>query len=70
MKGQKRGPGTKDNPNIVPSMCDSRIIGCICEEDSTSVAWMWIHEGHPRRCECGHWFKLERKPPVMIERVK
>ncbi|KAK0083138.1 hypothetical protein PV325_009263 [Microctonus aethiopoides] len=62
MKARKRGVGTKEEPNLVPSFEDSRIIGCVCEEDSASVVWMWIHEGTPRRCNCGHWFKLERKP--------
>lgn len=26
----KRGPSTKDNPTMVPSAFDARIIGCIC----------------------------------------
>lgn len=64
MKVFKRGPGTKDCPNEIPSACDSRIVGCICEEDATSVAWMWLHQGVPRRCACGYWFKLVYKAPV------
>lgn len=66
MKALKRGAGTKTEPNMVPSAFESRMIGCVCEEDSTSIVWMWLHEGHPRRCECGHWFKIERKQPIMI----
>jgi len=58
MDALKRGPGTKDQPNLVPSMEDKRMIGCICEEDSTSIIYMWLHKGDPKRCECGHWFKL------------
>lgn len=27
---QKRGPGTKEQPNVVHSAFDSRIVGCIC----------------------------------------
>lgn len=53
----KRGPGTKDNPNLVPSFEEKRLIGCVCEEDATSVNWMWVHKEEPKRCECGHWFK-------------
>ncbi|KAH0535527.1 cytochrome c oxidase subunit 5B, mitochondrial-like [Cotesia glomerata] len=64
MKGIIRGPGTKDQPNEVPSAFNSRIVGCICEEDSTSILWMWLHSGIPRRCKCGHWFKLVKKTPI------
>ncbi|THK33208.1 cytochrome c oxidase subunit 5B, mitochondrial [Diachasma alloeum] len=66
MKPLRRGIGTKDQPNLVPSAFESRMIGCVCEEDSTHVTWMWLHEGQPRRCECGHWFKIERKQPIII----
>lgn len=64
MKVFKRGAGTKDCPNEIPSAFDSRIVGCVCEEDATSVNWMWLHKGVSRRCECGHWFKLVQKAPV------
>ncbi|XP_066583332.1 cytochrome c oxidase subunit 5B, mitochondrial-like [Prorops nasuta] len=60
----KRGAGTKDEPHIVYSAFDARIMGCICEEDQIHVNWMWIHKGQPRRCECGYWFKLVEKAPV------
>ncbi|KAF6197820.1 hypothetical protein GE061_008787 [Apolygus lucorum] len=60
----KRGPGTKENPNQVPSAFDSRILGCVCEEDATAVNWMWLHQGAPKRCGCGHWFQLTYKAPV------
>jgi len=53
----KRGPGTKDKPNVVPSFEEKRLIGCICEEDATSINWMYVHKGDPKRCECGYWFK-------------
>ncbi|XP_011299460.1 cytochrome c oxidase subunit 5B, mitochondrial [Fopius arisanus] len=66
MKALKRAAGTKDAPNLVPSAFESRMIGCVCEEDSTHIVWMWLHEGQPRRCECGHWFKIQRKQPVPV----
>ncbi|XP_015188884.1 PREDICTED: cytochrome c oxidase subunit 5B, mitochondrial-like [Polistes dominula] len=60
----KRGPGTKECPNLVPSAFNSRLVGCICEEDHSHINWMWLHQGTPRRCECGYWFKLVEKAPV------
>ena len=60
----KRRESTKDDPILIPSAFDSRIIGCICEDDQTYVNWMWVHAGSPRRCECGFWFKLEKKTPI------
>ncbi|RZC35399.1 COX5B domain containing protein [Asbolus verrucosus] len=60
----KRGPGTKSQPNEIPSAFDSRIVGCICEEESTSINYMWLYKDAPKRCECGHWFVLVHKAPV------
>lgn len=60
----KRGPGTKDNPNEIPSAFESRLIGCICDDFASSVSYMWLHKGYPKRCECGFWFTLVHKPPV------
>lgn len=31
MKVFKRGPGTKEQPNLIPSAFDARLVGCICE---------------------------------------
>lgn len=31
MKVFKRGPGTKDSPNLIPSAFDARLVGCICK---------------------------------------
>lgn len=31
MKVFKRGPGTKENPNLIPSAFDARLVGCICK---------------------------------------
>lgn len=59
----KRGAGTKDNPNLVPSYESKRIVGCICEEESTSINWMWVHKDEMRRCYCGHFFKLVDAKP-------
>ncbi|XP_055593349.1 cytochrome c oxidase subunit 5B, mitochondrial-like [Uranotaenia lowii] len=60
----KKGPGTKDNPNIVFSAFEYRLIGCICDEDSITVQYMPMRQGELKRCECGHWFKMIHKAPV------
>ena len=60
----KRGPGTKDKPNVVFSAFHERLIGCVCEEDSTNVVWMWIRQNEAKRCACGYWFKLQKREPL------
>lgn len=85
MKVFKRGPGTKEQPNLIPSAFDARLVGCVCElfrcarvlemslnrnfpfsgeEEQTFVQWMWLYQGEPKRCECGHWYKLVEKAPI------
>jgi len=49
---------TITSPNLIPTTEDSRIVGCICEEDSLAVNWMYLYKGETKRCECGHWFRL------------
>merc|ERR1711894_216345 len=57
-----RGEGTKENPNIIKAMSDYRMVGCVCEPADTNIKFMWLYEGKPKRCKCGHWFKLEQVP--------
>ncbi|KAK9718419.1 Cytochrome c oxidase subunit Vb [Popillia japonica] len=64
MKLLKRGPGTKTQPNEIPSAFDQRLVGCVCEEDQMHINWMWLVDGQPRRCECGFWFKLVKSSPL------
>lgn len=64
MRAIKKGPGTKSQPNEIPSAFDARLVGCICEEEATAINWMWLHKGQPKRCECGHWFNLVHKAPL------
>ncbi|XP_054853166.1 cytochrome c oxidase subunit 5B, mitochondrial [Eublepharis macularius] len=55
----KQHAGTKEDPNIVPSINDKRIVGCICEEDNSTVSWFWLHKGEAQRCpSCGTHYKL------------
>ncbi|XP_048368556.1 cytochrome c oxidase subunit 5B, mitochondrial [Sphaerodactylus townsendi] len=52
-------PGTKEEPNIVPSINEKRLVGCICEEDNSTVIWFWLHKGEAQRCpSCGSYYKL------------
>ncbi|MCI4388631.1 hypothetical protein PGIGA_G00088240 [Pangasianodon gigas] len=55
----KQYAGSKDDPHIVPSINNKRIVGCVCEEDNTAIVWFWLHEGEPQRCpSCGSHYKL------------
>ncbi|XP_044293393.1 cytochrome c oxidase subunit 5B, mitochondrial [Varanus komodoensis] len=55
----KKHAGTKEDPTLVPSVTDKRIVGCICEEDSSSIIWFWVHKGEMHRCpSCGAHYKL------------
>jgi len=59
----RRGPGTKDVPNLIPSMFENRLICCQCEPNAHYNNHMWLRKGSSRRCECGHWFKLVDADP-------
>ncbi|XP_064383325.1 cytochrome c oxidase subunit 5B, mitochondrial-like [Halichondria panicea] len=59
--------GTKIQPTIVPSMCNERLVGCICQEEATNVEWLQLKSGPPQRCECGHWFQLIQGNPTKIQ---
>ncbi|XP_034241969.1 cytochrome c oxidase subunit 5B, mitochondrial-like [Thrips palmi] len=60
MNIQKRGVCTKEKPHVVYSSFHERLVGCICEEDSENVVWMWLRQSEPKRCACGYWFKLQK----------
>ena len=66
MKVRSRGKGTKDDPNIVDALDNFRMVGCVCNEDDTNIKWMWLIEGRPKRCECGHWFALKSHPACLL----
>ncbi|RXG69319.1 cytochrome c oxidase subunit 5B, mitochondrial [Armadillidium vulgare] len=65
MKVYKRTSGELSNPTLIPSFYQSRIVGCICQEDATTINWMWLTKGEPKRCECGYFFKLEDAKPMV-----
>ncbi|XP_052744384.1 cytochrome c oxidase subunit 5B, mitochondrial-like [Bicyclus anynana] len=54
----KKGPGTYECPNLIPSAFASRLVGCVCKPHAMHIEWMWVHMGWPRRCGCGYWFEL------------
>ncbi|XP_043823450.1 cytochrome c oxidase subunit 5B, mitochondrial-like [Dromiciops gliroides] len=59
MLAPKAAPGTKEKPNLVLSITDKRIVGCICEEDNSAVIWFWLHKGKTQSCpNCGTHYKL------------
>mmetsp|Transcript_28342 Transcript_28342/g.43921 ORF Transcript_28342/g.43921 Transcript_28342/m.43921 type:complete len:147 (-) Transcript_28342:139-579(-) len=55
--------GTPANPALVPSFCDSRLVGCTggagpLEHD---VLWHYVNEDKPTVClECGQFFVMEK----------
>ncbi|CAG9112749.1 unnamed protein product [Plutella xylostella] len=59
-----RGPGTYSRPNLMPSAFSKRLVGCVCNEHQMHVEWMWLYQGEPRRCGCGHWFELCPTAPL------
>jgi cytochrome c oxidase subunit 5b len=58
MNVKKRTKGTLNDPTLIPSMYEKRLVGCVCEEDAISIQWMFLNKGEPKRCACGNWFKL------------
>ncbi|XP_074635236.1 cytochrome c oxidase subunit 5B, mitochondrial-like [Acropora palmata] len=60
-------PGTKDKPIEVLSMYDSRIIGCICEPDSTSIQWKVLHLNELSPCGCGSYYVLKKGNPTKLD---
>ena len=42
-----------ENPNLLPSSNDSRLMACICNEDVYHLKWMHLHRGEAKRCYCG-----------------
>ncbi|XP_045160642.1 cytochrome c oxidase subunit 5B, mitochondrial-like [Mercenaria mercenaria] len=54
--------GSLENPIVVPTTSGERLVGCVCEEDSTDVRWMNIYSGLKRQCNCGHWFQCVQIP--------
>ena len=59
---ERQGRGTADNPVIVESFFDERLVACTCEEAQNYVKYMYVYKGEPKRCSCGHWIKCVDAP--------
>jgi len=71
------GPfGTIENPVIVPSHCDARVIGCTGKEnDEHELTWHIVSSKRPVMCiDCGQIFKHKKIPflekPPLPERIQ
>ncbi|PIN12067.1 Cytochrome c oxidase, subunit Vb/COX4 [Handroanthus impetiginosus] len=57
------GPfGTKEEPAVIKSYYDRRIVGCPGGEgeDEHDVVWFWLEKGKPHECPvCSQYFVLE-----------
>ena len=57
------GPfGTKEEPAVIKSYYDKRIVGCPGGEgeDEHDVVWFWLEKGKPIECPvCSQYFTLE-----------
>jgi len=58
--------GTKEEPNLVPSHLEARLVGCVCSPDQQYVNYMWVRKEDPKRCSCGYWFKLVPAEPDLF----
>ena len=58
------------NPILIPSMNESRIVGCCCEADYNEIVWFNLEaKSGVQRCDCGYFFKLFKHDPL-DQRVK
>lgn len=59
------GIGMSPNqPILIPSNSESRMIGCSCESDYNEVVWFKVSKGGPQKCDCGYYFKLVEHDPL------
>jgi len=63
IKAYKQGKGTREDPDIVPSMYNKRLIGHLCEEGQPYLTYFYVYKSEPKRCQCGHWFKCVDAEP-------
>merc|ERR1719317_1334056 len=55
----------KKTPILIPSMSDSRMVGCCCEDDYQEIVWFELTKGkEPKKCDCGNYFKLIDYDPL------
>ena len=52
----RRHWGTKEDPVLVPSRFNHRMVCCVCDGDT--VSYQMFYRGGAQRCACGQFFKL------------
>ena len=64
MNVKKRAKGTVDEPTLIPSLYEKRLVGCICKYDktvlSTCACYIWnimLFDSH-KKCESMNWSVL------------
>ena len=56
--------GTPSDPIIVESVNEERLVGCVCDPDSSTIAWVMLKQGVVSQCSsCGNCFRLHRAFP-------
>jgi len=55
---------TEGFPIIVPSINDSRIVGCGCQHDYGEIVWFELKKGPPQKCDCGYYYQLLTHDPL------
>merc|ERR1711872_901643 len=63
LKPFQLGAGTKEEPTLLPSMYNKRLVGHLCEDHQTHLTYFYVYKGFPKRCQCGHWFKVVDSEP-------
>jgi len=59
------GVGSFQNtPILIPSVNESRLVGCCCEDDYQEIVWFKLHKGEVQKCDCGNYFKLIDYDPL------
>ena len=66
MRKPDAGTGiNQKRPILIPSMNESRMVGCCCEADYGEIVWFNLEKKNgTQRCECGYYFKLFHHDPL------
>jgi len=63
LKLAETGDGTRENPTLVTSIYNKRLVGHICEEEANHITYFYVQKNEPKRCKCGHWFSCVDAEP-------
>lgn len=59
---RKGDMGSKENPILIESFMDDRMVACACEPAQNYMKYMTIYKGEQKRCQCGWWMKCVDAP--------